>query len=145
MDVAVVDRQRAHRVPTGALAAYMRRVAREAPATPCDGVVVMLCGDAAMRRLNAQFRGQDKTTDVLSFPAGDGPRPDGAHPLGEIAISVPQAARQARAAGHTLGRELRLLALHGYLHLLGYDHEVDDGSMLRLQARLARRLVARWR
>jgi probable rRNA maturation factor len=145
MDVAIVDRQRAHRVPTGALAAYMRRLARRAPATERDGVVVMLCGDAAMRRLNARFRGKDTTTDVLSFPAGDGPHPEGGSPLGEIAISVPQAARQARAAGHTLGHEIRLLALHGYLHLLGYDHEVDDGSMLRLQARLARRLAARWR
>jgi probable rRNA maturation factor len=145
MDVVIVDRQRARRVPSGALAAYMRRVAREAPATSRDGVVVLLCGDAAMRRLNARFRGKDTTTDVLSFPAGDGVQPDGGCPLGEIAISVPQASRQARTAGHSLGREVRLLALHGYLHLLGYDHEVDDGSMLRLQARLARRLVARWR
>ena len=104
MDVVIVDRQRARRVPTGALAAYMRRVAREAPATSRDGVVVLLCGDTAMRRLNARFRGKDTTTDVLSFPAGDGVHPDGGCPLGEIAISVPQASRQARTAGHSLGR-----------------------------------------
>jgi probable rRNA maturation factor len=61
--------------------------------------------------------------------------------LGEIAISVPQAARQAEARGHSLPRELRVLVIHGYLHLLGYDHEVDDGSMMRLQARLVRRLL----
>jgi probable rRNA maturation factor len=56
-------------------------------------------------------------------------------------ISVPQAARQAGRAGHALARELRLLVLHGYLHLLGYDHEVDDGTMRRLEARLAKRLL----
>jgi probable rRNA maturation factor len=61
--------------------------------------------------------------------------------LGEIVISVPQAARQAEAYGHSLARELRVLVIHGYLHLLGYDHEVDDGTMMRLQARLARALL----
>jgi probable rRNA maturation factor len=136
MDVEIVDRQRKHRVSAAALAAFLRRAARAAPATECDGVTVLLCGDAAMRRLNARYRGKDRTTDVLSFPSGGELLPDGRRPLGEIAIAVPQAARQARAAGHSLARELRVLALHGYLHLLGYDHEVDDGTMLRLQARL---------
>ena len=59
----------------------------------------------------------------------------------KILISVAQAARQARAAGHSLARELRLLVIHGYLHLLGYDHEVDNGTMMRLQSRLAKRLL----
>jgi probable rRNA maturation factor len=145
MKVTVVDRQRARRVPAAAFGAFVRRVAREAPATPCDELTILLCGDAFLRRLNARYRGKDRSTDVLSFPAGDERHPDGTRPLGEIAISVPQAARQARAAGHSLARELRLLALHGYLHLLGYDHEVDDGTMLRLQARLAKRLLARTR
>jgi probable rRNA maturation factor len=141
MNVAILDRQRKHRVPAAALAAYVRRVARAAPATPCDDVTVLLCGDAAMKRLNARWRGKRRITDVLSFPSGAERLPDGRRPLGEIAIALPQAARQARAAGHSLARELRLLVLHGYLHLLGYDHEVDDGTMLRLQARLARRLL----
>jgi probable rRNA maturation factor len=145
MDVVVLNRQRAYRVPVAAFEAYVRRIAKSAPRTQGDSITVLLCGDAAMRRLNATFRGKDATTDVLSFPADGGTLPDGTRPLGEIAISVPQAARQARRAGHALGRELRVLSLHGYLHLLGYDHEVDDGSMLRLQARLERRLVARWR
>jgi probable rRNA maturation factor len=141
MNVSIVDRQRKPRVRASSLATFVRRVARAAPATGCDGVTVLLCGDAAMRRLNARYRGKDRTTDVLSFPSGGERLPDGRRPLGDIAIAVPQAARQARAAGHPLSREVRLLVLHGYLHLLGYDHEVDDGTMTRLQARLAKRLL----
>ena len=101
----------------------------------------MLAGDATVRRLNRAFRKKDKTTDVLSFPESGRSPPDGARPLGEIVISVPQAARQANAAGHSLATELRVLVIHGYLHLLGYDHEVDEGKMMRLQARLASALL----
>lgn len=141
MNVEVLVKRRRPRVSAASLAAFLRRTVRAAPEPSGDAVVVALVGDAAMRRLNARFRGKDTTTDVLSFP-GDGSREaDGSRPLGEIVISVPQAARQAREAGHSLVREVRVLALHGYLHLLGYDHEVDDGTMLRLQARLARRLL----
>lgn len=141
MDVAIVLRQRARRVPVAPLAAFLRRVAEKAPTTGATGVAIVLAGDAAVRRLNRQFRGKDQTTDVLSFPAGGETLPDGTSPLGEIVISVAQAGRQAEARGHSLARELRLLVIHGYLHLLGYDHEVDDGTMMRLQARLARALI----
>lgn len=142
MDVAVVNRQRRHRVGAAALAGFVRRVARAAREPRGDAVTVVLCGDAVVRRLNARFRGKDTTTDVLSFPFGGERLPDGSRPLGDIVISLPQAARQAREAGHPLALEVRLLALHGYLHLLGYDHEVDDGTMMRVQARLAKRLLA---
>jgi len=118
---------------------------RAAPATSAASLSVALVGDAAMRRLNATFRGKDRTTDVLSFPAGGGPDPGSRRLLGEIAISLPQAARQARAAGHPLAREARILLIHGYLHLLGYDHEVDDGTMLRLQGKLVVKLLGRGR
>jgi probable rRNA maturation factor len=141
MDVAIVSRQRARRVPTAGLEAFARRVARKAPATNATTVSIVLAGDASLRRLNRDFRGKDRTTDVLSFPSGVPELPDGTRPLGEIVISVAQAARQAGEAGHSLASELRLLVIHGYLHLLGYDHEVDDGRMMRLQARLARALV----
>jgi probable rRNA maturation factor len=86
-----------------------------------------------MRALNRHYRGKDRTTDVLAFP-GDG----GA--LGDIVISVPYASREARRRGQGRAEELDRLLLHGYLHLLGYDHEVDDGQMDRLEARLRRRL-----
>src|SRR5262249_41954955 len=118
----------------------LSRVAAEAPRTRCDEVSVLLCGDARMRSLNARFRGKDRTTDVLSFAAVPEIRADGRRPLGDIVVSVPQASRQARGAGHALAQEIRLLLLHGYLHLLGYDHEVDDGTMRRLESRLAQRL-----
>jgi len=86
-----------------------------------------------MRRLNREFRRIDRPTDVLSFPA------DGPGFLGDVAIDVPYAGRQARKRGHALDREVQLLLAHGVLHLLGHDHETDDGEMFRLQ----RRLVAR--
>ena len=141
MDVAIVARQRARRVPAARLRTFARLLARRAPPTEATGVSIVLAGDPAVRRLNRTFRGKDRRTDVLSFPYGGEELPDGTRPLGEIVISVAQAARQAEAAGHSLALELRLLIIHGYLHLLGYDHEVDDGTMMRLQARLARALL----
>ena len=141
MNVAIVARQRARRVPAARLRAFARLVARNAPPTKATGVSIVLAGDAGVRRLNREFRGKDASTDVLSFPSGVSELPDGTRPLGEIVISVPQAERQAEAAGHSLASELRLLVIHGYLHLLGYDHEVDDGTTMRLQSRLARDLL----
>jgi probable rRNA maturation factor len=74
-----------------------------------------------MRTLNRKFRKKDKPTDVLSFPLGK-KGPDGKFYLGDIVIAVPVASRQARDKGHGLERELKLLALHGFLHLIGFDH-----------------------
>jgi probable rRNA maturation factor len=88
-----------------------------------------------MRELNLAYRGKDYATDVLSFPV-DTPA-DGR--LGDIVIATGVAARQAREAGHSLRTELRVLALHGLLHLLGYDHEHDRGEMARVERRLRRR------
>ena len=141
MRVTVVSKQRARCVSPASLAAFVRRVARKAPKTVATDVTIVLAGDATLRRLNREFRDKDRTTDVLSFASGAEELPDGSRPLGEIVISVAQAARQAEAFGNSLARELRVLTLHGYLHLLGYDHEVDDGTMMRLQARLQRALL----
>jgi probable rRNA maturation factor len=103
---------------------------------------VLLCGDRRMRSLNRTWRGEDCATDVLSFPSfeeslGRAAAPRGAF-LGDLVIDVPYAARQARARGHSVSREIRILLAHGLLHLLGYDHETDDGTMFRLQGRLIR-------
>ncbi|HEY9421121.1 MAG TPA: rRNA maturation RNase YbeY [Thermoanaerobaculia bacterium] len=87
--------------------------------------------DREMRRVNREFRGKDKTTDVLSFPGEEG------H-LGDVMISVPMARRQAAEAGHGVDRELKVLLLHGVLHCMGYDHETDQGKMERLERRLRR-------
>lgn len=92
--------------------------------------------DARMRALNRRFRRVDSSTDVLSFPSNE---PGSGAFLGEIVIATGVAARQAGSAGHPLLTELRLLALHGLLHLLGHDHERDHGEMARLESRLLRR------
>ena len=95
-------------------------------------MTVAIVSNARVRALNRKFRRKDKETDVLSFPAEEPGY------LGDVVISSGVAARQARAAGHSLATELRVLALHGLLHLLGYDHERDDGQMARLERRLRR-------
>ena len=107
-----------------------------APRAARGTVTLVVTSDRRIRGLNRTWRGQDKATDVLSFPAGDDPGP--APHLGDIVISRETAARQARHEGHSLATELRVLALHGLLHLLGYDHERDSGRMARIERRLRR-------
>jgi probable rRNA maturation factor len=104
------------------------------------GVVLLLGDDREVRTLNRRFRGIDRSTDVLSFPA-EGPLEPGCPHLGEIAISMPRAALQARRAAWPLVSEMALLITHGFLHLLHYDHEVDDGAMHRLESRLLKRVA----
>jgi probable rRNA maturation factor len=96
-------------------------------------VSVLLTTDTAIRRLNRQFRGIDKATDVLSFPAVSTVSRKVA---GDLAIRVPTARRQAVEQGHALGTEIKVLILHGLLHLAGYDHEDDSGQMARRERRL---------
>ena len=113
-----------------------------APASARGEVSVALVGDTKMRALNRRFRGVNRATDVLSFPAdrqlhrGKSGRPF----LGDIVIATGVAKRQARVAGHRAETEARRLALHGLLHLLGYDHEQDAGQMARLERRLLSRV-----
>jgi len=102
------------------------------------GVSVLLTTDGEIRRLNRQFRGIDKPTDVLSFPADPLPRPE--KMAGDLAIGVPTARRQGIEQGHSLGTELKVLILHGLLHLAGYDHEADNGRMARREQRLRAQL-----
>lgn len=115
-------------------------LARIAPAAARGDLSVALVSDRRMRALNRQFRGRDDVTDVLSFPAKDGSgssAPSAAF-LGDIVIAAGVAKRQAKEAGHAIRTEIRVLALHGLLHLLGYDHDADDGKMARAEARLRR-------
>jgi probable rRNA maturation factor len=99
-------------------------------------VHVLISDDAALRRLNRLFRGKDKPTDVLSFPAD--------HPAsgmaGDLAISIDHAQHQAANFGHTLAEEVRILLLHGLLHLAGEDHETDSGEMAAREAELRAKL-----
>jgi probable rRNA maturation factor len=110
-----------------------RWLPRAAPRTARGLVGIAIVSDRTMRGLNRQYRGADYATDVLAFPAA----PPG--PLGDIVIARGVTARQAREYGHTAGVELRILALHGLLHLLGYDHEADRGRMRQVEERLRRR------
>ena len=101
-----------------------------APATARGDFSIAIVSDRRMRALKRQFRGKDHVTDVLSFPSGERGF------MGDIVIAAGVAKRQAKAAGHPVQTEIRVLALHGLLHLLGYDHEHDDGKMARIEARL---------
>ena len=118
-------------VATGSFAAgnkqeLARFLTRARRAVGLDGAVtVLLADDARLKELNRSFRGKNKPTDVLSFPAVT----NGEGAAGDIAISLETAARQAEEHGHTLTEEVRILLLHGVLHLAGFDHESDSGEM----------------
>ncbi|MEO7271562.1 MAG: rRNA maturation RNase YbeY [Vicinamibacterales bacterium] len=135
--VAVTDGQgRAARAP-----GLARWLASVAPARARGTVVIALVTDAEIRALNQRYRRTNQPTDVLSFPAAaDAVAPDDEVGLGDLAIATGVARRQASEAGHSYATELKVLALHGLLHLLGYDHHAADdrGRMARLEARLRR-------
>jgi probable rRNA maturation factor len=131
-------------VPAPGLARWLARVA---PKRARGVVTLALVGDRHVRALNRRYRGIDQVTDVLSFATGpedrritEGESAVRQRPsLGDVVIATGMAARQARMAGHSVATEFRILALHGLLHLLGYDHELDDGHMARLERTLRRR------
>jgi probable rRNA maturation factor len=99
-----------------------------------SSATIAFVSDSSIRKLNQQFRGVDKATDVLSFPADE---PDN---LGDVAISVETAAKQAKENGLSLNDEIAQLILHGLLHLSGFDHETDNGEMNRFELKLRRKL-----
>jgi probable rRNA maturation factor len=116
-------------------------LARIAPAAAKGDVSLAVVSDRRMRALNRQFRGKDAATDVLSFPSDPSTslRAGERGFLGDIVIAAGVSKRQARQAGHSVQTELKVLALHGLLHLLGYDHETDAGKMARVEARLRKK------
>jgi len=134
LEVVLLNRQRRRVVRPERLRRLLEEAAR---ALGVSGeVALVLTRDPALRALNSRYRGKDKPTDVLSFPG-----PGGSAGLGDIVVSVDTAERNARRLGRPLLRELDVLALHGFLHVLGYDHETDDGTMDRLERRLRRKLL----
>jgi probable rRNA maturation factor len=134
LEVVFLNRQRGRRVNQTRLRRVLEGAAAELGAS--GEIVVVLTADQPVRALNARYRGKDKPTDVLSFEGMGGDEG-----LGDIVISVETAARNSREHGRTLLQELDVLALHGFLHVLGHDHESDDGSMERLERRLRRKLL----
>ena len=135
----IVNRQRRVQVSVKPLEDFFDRVRRELR-FPREAVTVQLISDAAMARLNQTFRHKLGPTDVLSFPANGATPKRSAPYAGDIAISPETARRNARRFSRTFPVELRILILHGMLHLAGFDHETDHGEMARLERRLRRRL-----
>ena len=130
--IEVVNRQRKIPVDPEKWQLFTSRALKAAPAAAAN-VTIAFVSDRQMRELNRQWRGKTGTTDVLSFPAGEDEyaNPDGSN-LGDVVISLEQAARQAKEHDLTVDEEIAQLILHGLLHLCGYDHETDSGEMNRL-------------
>jgi probable rRNA maturation factor len=142
-----IDVQSTSRYPAPlaqAVAVAANEAAAHEAAPEGAALTVLLTDDEHLRQLNKQYRGEDRATDVLSFPSGE-PMPgneDLLEYLGDIAISVPYAERQASVKGHNLSAELQLLAVHGVLHLLGYDHTdgEEKAAMWAAQAAILHKL-----
>ena len=133
--IEVVSRQRKKKIDTQAWETFAARAA-DAVGQGGSSATIAFVSDKTIRQLNRQFRGIDKPTDVLSFPADDTDETN----LGDIAISVDTASAQAKENGLKFDDEVAQLILHGLLHLCGYDHETDNGEMNKLELRLRKRL-----
>jgi len=136
--LCAIDRSRVARVAQATLAAIGR--------ADCS-LTIAFVRDRAIRSLNRTYRGKDRATDVLSFPATaeqtGAATGEMAEYLGDIVIATDTARAQAEAAAHSLAREVSELVIHGALHLCGYDHETDNGAMNRLELRLRRNLLGK--
>ena len=150
----IANRQRQVRISLPPLRKFIFRLCSRL-ALPRDSFSVAFVSNAEIRRWNLLYRGKNRPTDVLSFPTDAPPRKNPPHPrsprsprprrsdsapfyLGDVAIAPAVARVNARRLGRTFSRELRILILHGILHLMGYDHETDSGQMERRERRLRR-------
>lgn len=141
--IEVVNRQRKLKIDCRRWQAFTETAVKvvRPPQSKITGVTVAFVSDRAMRQLNRRWRGQTGTTDVLSFPAHqDEFEKSEGQTLGDVVISVEQAARQAKENRLALDDEIAQLILHGLLHLCGYDHATDNGEMNRIELRLRRKL-----
>ena len=138
--IEVVNRQRKLKIDCGRWQAFTTKVAAAMP-EEVAGVTVAFVSDRAMRELNRLWRHKQGTTDVLSFPAEQDAfeKVEGSS-LGDVVISVEQAARQAKENRLSFDQEIAQLILHGIIHLCGYDHSTDNGEMNRLELRLRKKL-----
>jgi len=131
--IEVVNRQRGKKLETASWSSRAEEMLMAIGKSEASATIAFV-SDRRIRTLNKQFRGIDKATDVLSFPS------DEPNELGDIAISIQTALRQAGENGLTLNGEIAQLILHGLLHLSGYDHETDNGEMNRLELKLRKKL-----
>jgi len=138
--IEIVNRQRKFSIAAARWEAFGAQALKVLPVKNASATVVLV-SDRAMAELNRRWRSQRGTTDVLSFPAAqDKFEKSAGLNLGDVVISVEQAARQAKQNKLSLDNEISQLILHGLLHLCGYDHLTDDGEMNRLELRLRRKL-----
>ena len=138
--IEIVNRQRKRKVSTKRWREFSGSALQAIGAADREATIVFV-SDAAIRKLNRQFRGKEYATDVLSFPARREPfENEGDANLGEVVISIDRAAAQAKQNGLSTANEIEQLVLHGLLHLCGYDHETDNGQMNRLELRLRKKL-----
>lgn len=135
--IVIIAERKSKRLSPDALSTFLRRAQK---AVGLEGDVnVLLTANEHMRRLNRQFRQKDEATDVLSFPA-DVSSTSPEKYAGDLAISVEIARQSAQRLGHSFEDEIKILMLHGILHLAGYDHESDNGEMARTEDRLRQKL-----
>jgi probable rRNA maturation factor len=135
----IVNRQRRVPVAIPPLRQFYERVRRELGFAP-ESVTIQFISDKNMAQLNETFRKKQGPTDVLSFPANGSRHSPNPEYIGDIAISLETARRNARRFSRSLPAEMRILILHGMIHLAGFDHETDHGEMDRLERRLRKRL-----
>jgi probable rRNA maturation factor len=134
MSVILSSRLRSRRLRLSRVHALAENILRASGSARTD-LSLLLVGDRSMQRLNRRYRRKDRTTDVLAFPMRKQHVRPLSNLLGDVVISLPQAVRQARQAGHSLEHELTLLVIHGLLHLLGYDHERSAREARRMSRR----------
>lgn len=137
--IEIVNSQRKTKIANRRWHEFTAKALRAIKESRGKGVTVAFVSDRKMRSLNNEFRGKNKTTDVLSFPAVQEEFEAFDDTLGDVVISIEQAQRQAEENGLTLEQEISQLILHGLLHLCGYDHETDDGEMNARELRLRRK------
>lgn len=138
--IQIINRQRAHQIDAKTWRNSAEEAVNAIGAKRTDATIVFV-SDAAIKKLNRQFRGKNYATDVLSFPTqAEKFESENQSHLGEVVISLERAAAQAKENGLTFQNEVQQLILHGLLHLCGHDHETDDGEMNRLELKLRKKL-----
>ena len=139
--IEIVNRQRKIKIDAEIFRDFADKTVSLIPEASGKSVVIAFVSDSKMRQLNAEFRGKDLTTDVLSFPFEADEFETDQNTLGDVAISLEQAYRQAIENDLTFPTEIKQLILHGILHLCGYDHETDNGEMNSLELKLRDKLL----
>ncbi len=139
-----IERPFAARIPPARLRAAARAALKHQGAEEPGALSLLVTNDEALRKLNREFLGHNRSSDVLSFPAGEKDPDTGARYFGDIAIAYPRARAQAAEGGHPVWAELQLLVVHGVLHLLGHDHADAEGHkrMWAAQAEILKKLKA---